>query len=305
MRGKPLILLSLTAIVGLPLLAADPSYADPIAPVNLRTAGNFAILSQAGITTTGVTAIVGDMGVSPIGSTAVTGFSLIMDGGGSFSTSFAVVGKVYAANYASPTPSYLGTAIGDMGTAYSDAAGRSPGLGLTDLNSGNIGGLILAPDVYRWGSSVTITDDLTLDGPANAVWIFQIAGTLEISAGKSVILIGGAQADNIFWQVAGATTLFGSSAFKGTILGATGIAMQDGATLDGRALAGTSVTLIGNTIVNPVAEPGTLSLLALGGLAMLRRRRGVIHGIGDARFPKSSGIAWCLSWFYECSFCRL
>ena len=101
-------------------------------------------------------------------------------------------------------------------------------------------------------------------GGANDVWIFQIAGTLGISPGKMVNLSGGAQPNNIFWQVAGQTTLGTTSQFKGIILDQTAIVMQTGATLDGRALAQTAVTLDANAVTAPVPEPATLTLMGLG-----------------------------------------
>lgn len=93
--------------------------------VDLKTSADYAILAKSGITTTGTTDIVGDIGVSPIADTAITGFSQTMDPSGEFATSPLVTGKVFAANYASPTPSNLTTAVLDMEAAYNDAAGRS------------------------------------------------------------------------------------------------------------------------------------------------------------------------------------
>src|SRR3989338_7131225 len=93
--------------------------------VNLGTAGNFVILAKSGISTTGTTSIVGDIGVSPIDSTAITGFGLIADSSNTFSTSSLVTGKAYAADYAPPTPTKMTTAVSDMETAYTDAAGRT------------------------------------------------------------------------------------------------------------------------------------------------------------------------------------
>ncbi len=217
------------------------------AAVNLRSAGNFVILSKAGISTTGTTSVVGHMGVSPIAATAITGFGLSMDPSRRFSRSVKVSGRVYAATYAAPTPIRLTGAIGDMQTAYTDAAGRTlPDF--TELGSGNIGGLTLAPGLYKWSTAVTIPTDVTISGNDQAVWIFQIAQTLRISSGKQVILKGGARAKNIFWQVAGKTTLGTTSVFNGNILGKTAIVMQTGARLNGRALAQTAVTLDANIV---------------------------------------------------------
>ena len=267
--------LNFAAMAALLLLVAGPSWASPI-PVDLGTAGNFTILAKTGISTTGTTSIVGDIGVSPDFATSLTGFGQILDGSGTFSTSSLVTGKVYAANYTPPTPTYVGTAVSDMQAAYTDAAGRTAdatGLG----TAGNIGGLTFTTGVYAWSTGVTIPTDVTLSGSASDVWIFQIAGTLDISAGKKVTLIGGALAKNIFWQVADVTTLEPTSEFKGIILDQTLIAMQDGATLDGRALAQSAVTLIGDKVTAPVAavpEPCTLLLIGSGlaGLCAWRRR---------------------------------
>jgi len=242
--------LSLSLVPALPAMAAQ-------APVDLGSASNFVILAKSGISTTGNTSIVGDIGVSPIAATAITGFGLIMDSSNQFSTSSLVTGKVYAADYAVPTPAKMTTAVLDMEAAYTDAAGRTDP-DETELGAGNIGGMTLAPGLYKWSSGVTIPTDVTLSGGKNAVWIFQIAGTLDISSATKVILSGGAQAKNIFWAVAGVVALGTTSEFNGNILAKTMIAMNTGATLNGRALAQTAVTLIANTITvpgGPVAPP--------------------------------------------------
>jgi hypothetical protein len=220
------------------------------ASVNLGSAGNYVILAKSGISTTGTTSIVGDIGVSPIAATAITGFSLAADTSNQFSTSTLVNGKVYAADYAVPTPSNLGTSVLDMQTAYTDAAGRSlPDF--TELSAGNIDGMTLAPGLYKWGTVVTIPTGVTLAGGTNDVWIFQIAQDLAVGNGAVITLSGGAQSRNIFWQVAGQTTLGTMSDFKGIILCQTAIVMNSGAVMNGRALAQTAVTLISNTIVQP------------------------------------------------------
>jgi hypothetical protein len=235
------------AIIGMDALAKPPKPPPPkTTAVNLGIAGNFVILSKSGITTTEGTAITGDIGVSPIAATAITGFGLILDSTNTFSTSGLVTGRVYAANYAVPTPKMLTTAVKDMQTAYTNAAGRPHDF--INKGAGNIGGMTLAPGVYEWGTGVTITTDVTLSGSSTDVWIFQIAGTLGISSGIKVTLAGGAQAKNIFWQVAGATTLGTYSTFNGNILGKTNIAMQTGAVLNGKSLAQTAVTLDANTV---------------------------------------------------------
>jgi hypothetical protein len=263
--------LILSAVLALPFLVAGQSHASVI-PVDLGTAGNFTILSESGVSATAGTTVVGDIGVSPIAATGITGLGLIIDSTGTFSTSSMVTGKVYAASYASPTPTYLITAIGDMGTAYTDAAGRAAFV--NELGAGSIGGMIIAPNVYKWSTGVSIPTDVTILGGPNDIWIFQIAGTLGVSPGTEVILSGGAQAKNIFWQVAGQTTLGTTSHFEGIILGGTAIVMDTGATLDGRALAQTAVTLDSNAVVAPVVpEPVTMTLTLIGGAMLGLRRR--------------------------------
>lgn len=222
------------------ILAASP------ASVNLGTAGNFAILTKTGVSTTGSTAIVGDIGVSPISASAITGFALTLPAASAFSTSATVTGKVYASDYAVPSPTNLTTAVSDMQTAYTDAMGRAPDV--TELGAGNIGGLTLAPGVYKWGTGLTIPTDVTLSGSANDVWIFQIAQTLTVSSGAKIILSGGAQANNVFWVVAGQTTIGTTAVFNGNILDQTAIVLNTGATLNGRALAQTAVTLDSNAV---------------------------------------------------------
>jgi len=227
-------------------LAKAAGASGPVA-VNLRSAGSYAVLTESGVTTTGTTAIVGNIGVSPIASTAVTGFALVLDRSKEFATSSLVTGRVYAANYAAPTPSTLTTAIGDMQTAYTDAAGRKNPTA-TEVGAGNIGGKTITPGLYKWSTAVTIPSTLKLSGGASAVWIFQIAKTLTVGSGVSVTLTRGAQARHVFWQVAGKVTLGSTSSFKGTILSKTAIVMKSGASLKGRALAQTAVTLIGNAV---------------------------------------------------------
>lgn len=217
--------------------------------VPLGIAGKFVILAEKGITTTGITAITGDIGVSPITATAITGFGLIMDVSNSFSTSSLVTGKVYAADYAVPTPTKMTAAVSDMELAYVYAAGRAPDV--TELNAGDIGGLTLAPGVYKWGTGLLIPTNVTLAGGPNAIWIFQVAGTLTMSPDIKIILSGGAQARNIFWQVADVVALQDRSHFEGIILGKTNIVLQTGASINGRTWAQTAVTLATATVTRP------------------------------------------------------
>lgn len=217
--------------------------------VNLGTAGDYVILSKSGISTVPPSVITGDLGASPVTATAITGFSLSADSTKAFSTSTQVTGKVYASNYTAPTPSNLTTAIGDMQHAFTDAAGRAPNV--TDLGAGSIGGMTLTSGVYKWGTGVLIPTDITLSGSSTDVWIFQIAKTLTVSSAAKVVLAGGALSKNIFWQVAGAVDLGTTSHFEGVILTQTMIALETGASINGRLLAQTEVSLEKSTVVQP------------------------------------------------------
>ena len=218
-------------------------------PVNLRTAGNYAILAKSGISTVPTSAITGDIGVSPAAATLITGFSLIADSTNVFSTSSQVTGKAYAADYAVPTPSNLTTAIGDMQLAFTDAAGRAPTV--TELGAGNIGGKTLTPGVYKWSTGLLIPTNVILTGSATDVWIFQIAQNLTMSNAAGVSLTGGAVAKNVFWQVAGLVDLGTTAHCEGVILTQTLINMQTGASINGRLMAQTAVTIASSTVVQP------------------------------------------------------
>lgn len=214
---------------------------------DLASAGNYVILAKTGVSNVTGSSIIGNVGVSPAAATYITGFSLVADPSNVFSTSFAVTGKVYAADYAPPTPANLTSAIGSSETSYNDAAGRS-NPDFTELASGNLGGLILTPGLYKWSSSVTIPTAVTFTGGANDVWILQIAGNLAMSSSIQVILSGGALAKNIFWQVAGQVTFGANSHFEGNLLCKTAVNFNNLATMNGRIFAQTMVSLDNNSI---------------------------------------------------------
>lgn len=226
------------------------------AQVDLGLAGNYAIFAKTGIdNAVAPAAVTGNMGVGPgVTSTAITGpWALNLPSGSPFSTSTQVTGNVYAFDYAAPTPTAVTTASTNMGTAYTDAAGRLLPDSL-DLSGGNLGGLTLAPGLYKWGSNVTLPfgTDLTISGGPNDVWIFQISGTLTTAAATRVILSGGAKAKNIFWQVAGTSVTFGANAqFHGVVLAQNAINVGNQAALTSRLLAQTAVNLSQNVVVQP------------------------------------------------------
>jgi hypothetical protein len=221
--------------------------ATTLAVVNLGTAGNYVIVAKTAINNSSTSAITGDLGLSPAAASYITGFSLTKATG--YATSAQVTGKIYAADMAAPTPTNMTTAVNDMLTAYTDAAGR-PTPDFSELGTGNIGGKTLIPGLYKWTSTVTIPTDLTISGGINDVWIFQISGNLTQSSAVKIILSGGALAKNIFWQVAGEVTLGTTAHFEGVLLSKTGITFQTGASMEGKALAQSAVILDANAITN-------------------------------------------------------
>lgn len=230
-------------------VSATPLSLVTTASVDLGQASSYVILTKTGVSNVPTSAITGDIGVSPIAAVALTGFDLVADASNQFSTSPQVTGKIYAADYAVPTPNNLTTAISNMETAYTDAAGRAADY--TELYSGDISGKTLKAGVYKWGTGVLINSDITLNGDANDVWIFQISEGITQANGTRINLEGGAQAKNIFWQAADTVSIGTNAHFEGIILGQKNITFATGASVNGRLLAQTGVTLDQNTVTKP------------------------------------------------------
>jgi hypothetical protein len=241
------ILTSLLLALAIPqmLSAAGP------APVNLGSDANFVILAGATITTTGGGIINGNVGASPITGSAIG------------VTCAQVNGTIYAVDASGPPcavvdPTLLTTAKGDLTIAYNDAAGRTTP---TTVNPGgaystgyDIGGMTIGPGLYKFGIGQTafIETDVTLSGGPDDVWIFQCGADLQVANGVHVILTGGAQAQNIFWQVSSSAVIGTSAVFNGTILASQSITMESTSTMNGRALAfSAGVTFNGNGAAVP------------------------------------------------------
>jgi hypothetical protein len=198
------------------------------APVRLVSATSFAVLGGSTVSNTGPSEVRGDLGAA----TAVDGFPPgTLEG-------FLHVGDPSA-----------GRGRAELASAYDDAAGRT--LCRSHVFE-DLGGRTLTPGLYTSASSLFISSqDLTLDaqGDPQAVFIFQAGAMLTVSAGRRVLLSGGAKAANIYWQVGDSATLETASAFQGTLLAAQSIALHADATLNGRALARTgTITLESNTV---------------------------------------------------------
>jgi hypothetical protein len=203
--------------------------------VPLGSAANFVILAGSTVTSTGPTVISGgDLGLSP--GSAVTGFP---------------PGTLISPAVMHVTDPIAAQAQLDLTTAYNFAAGL-PGAAVL---AGDMSGLTFAPGLYKTSSTVMLSaGNVTLDaqGNANAVFIFQVGSTLTTLGSTQVILAGGAQAKNVFWQVGSSATLGTNSIFMGTIMALQAITLDTGATLTGRALArNAAVTMDSNAVTAP------------------------------------------------------
>jgi len=240
-RRVPSILAAGTSVVAVALvgslvaLGSDAS-AAPVA-VGLGAAGSFAVLAGTGITNTGPTVITGDIGTFPTAS--ITGL-----------TSMTVSGTNHAGD------SVTQGAKTDLTTAYTSAAGEGP----TTAIAADLVGQTLKAGVYNSASAVGLSGVLTLDaaGDPGAVWVFQAGSTLITASGSKVVLLNGAQACHVYWQVGSSATLGTNSTFTGTVLALTSISLQTGATVDGRVLASNgAVTLDSNTITRSACSTAT------------------------------------------------
>src|ERR1039457_199990 len=239
------------------LLAAGP------APVDLGSCAHFTILAGAAVTTTGGGIINGDVGASPI-----TGAAIHL-------TAAQVNGTIYTVDAAGPAgsviaPALLTPAKGDLTTAFNDAAGRLPAPTGSFLKpelvpgSGNFGGMTLVPGLYKFtGTAAASGADVTLTGGPDDVWIFQIAADLQVGGSVHVILAGGAQARNIFWQVGTSAVIGTFAVFTGTIMSDQAITMNTTSAMDGRALAFTAgVTFNGNVGELPTPTAAVFASIA-------------------------------------------
>jgi Ice-binding-like len=246
LRGL-ILLLAATFMASHRILAAGP------APVDLGSCAHFTILAGAAVTTTGGGIVNGDVGAYPI------------DGAAIGVTCAQVNGTIYAVDATGPACAVIDSALllaakNDLTTAINDAAGRTPAPTDPDHlnpNGGNIGGLNLTPGLYKFTGTASITGaDVFLTGGPDDVWIFQIAADLQVGSMRNVILTGGAQARNIFWQVGTSVNIGTSAVFKGTIMSDQAIVMMTSSTLDGRALAftaGVTYNGVGGSIPTPTA----------------------------------------------------
>ena len=242
-KGTKRILIGLVLAVAVMAPHPDATAGQP--PVNLGSASRFSVLAASEITSVPTSAIKGDVGLSPAARSKIAGL-----------TPVEVDGTIFAADDGGAVAVMLTQAQGDLTTAYNDAAGRT--LAPVDVANADLGGRTLPPGLYKSSGTLGLTGNLTLDaqGDPNAVFIFQIVSSLDTAPGSQVILSGRANAANIYWQVGTSATLGTTTIFKGNILADQSIALQTGATLEGRALVRIgAVTLDANAITIPTLRP--------------------------------------------------
>jgi hypothetical protein len=221
------------SLIGLGVVGAPAASASPTPPT-LGKATPFAVLAGTTVTNTGPTVISGDLGVDP--GSAVTGFTTSSTKG----TGTVVNGTQYKAT------SVALTAQHGLTTAYTNAK-TAPST--QTVTGKNLSGMSLTSGVYTSSSNMTLTGTLTLVGTANSVFIFQAGSTLSTGSGSSVVLSGGVQPCNVFWQVSSSATLKTTSKFVGTILASTSASLTKGVAVTGRVLAKTgAVTLLSDKV---------------------------------------------------------
>jgi len=214
--------------------------------VDLGTAQGFAVLAGTTITNAGVTAVVGDIGIHP-GSTAapnITGYGPGADAIEHDGTLYDVDVDGVAAQATEDLASAYATLTDTAGAQAIDRELSTAVLSAGVYASHDDGDFLLSAD-----------GTLTLDGGPDDVWVFRSTSTVTFGANTKVQLIGGAEARNVFWQVATSATIAADSEIVGTILALTSITLALNATLEGRALAGTNVTLAANSITMPAPGP--------------------------------------------------
>ncbi|QCW51154.1 DUF3494 domain-containing protein [Nocardioides dongxiaopingii] len=213
--------------------AAGVAHAEPTV-VPLGVAKEFSVLAGSTITNTGPSTVNRSIGLFP--GTDITGAG-----------SLVVGGTTHAGDQRART------AKSDLTTAYNNAAGQTPRIAADS----ELAGETLVGGIYRRPAAMALNGALTLDGQndPDSVWVFQAGSTLTAGSGSSIVLVRGADACNVFWQVGSSATIGTTTRFVGTIMADQSITMQTGARLRGRALARIgAVTLDTNVITSPQCD---------------------------------------------------
>lgn len=228
--------------------------------INFGLSSPYRVVARSGISATTGTSVSGDIAISTASSNFITGFGLVPDNSGLYSTSSLVSGNIYAPDYGVESAASLALVNNAMGAAYTDAQGRAATF--NEEGAGSIGGLILNAGVHRWSTDVSANTDMILNGSPTDSVILQVGGTFNLAATRNVVLTGGLLPQNVYLVSAGVVTLGANSIFRGNILAATDIIVQNAATVHGRLYAQNNISLIAANIAVPVVNfvglPGSL-----------------------------------------------
>ena len=223
-------------------------------PVALGAAGDFVILSQSGITNVSVSEITGNIGSAPITAASMDSVTCAEISGTIYGADSAYTGSGDTGCFQGDFPAItlVENAVFDMGIAYNDAADRETP-DFTELHAGDLSGQTLEPGLYKWGTGVLISTDMVFDGGPNDVWILQVSGDLTVENMAEMTLAGGAVSRNIFWQIGGPSgAIINSDAHvSGIVLAEKAITVATGASVDGRLLSQTEVSLQQNAVTEP------------------------------------------------------
>ena len=239
-QGAKTVVASVTDPAGNTGTATQALTVDTTTPmVPLGTTSTYSVLAGTGVINTGATNLSGDLGSSP--SNSILGFP-----------PGTVGGTTHAGDSAAAQ------AQTDLTAAYNNAAGRL----LNDSFAGDQNGHTFFGGVHRTSVAFSLTGTMTLDaqGDPGAVFIFQVGAALNTAAASHIVLINGALASRVFWQVLGAVGTGASSTFAGSIMSLGAITIGASAELAGRALSVGTVTLSTNPVYFSNLRPPSVAI---------------------------------------------
>jgi hypothetical protein len=196
--------------------------------LNISQAEDFAILAYASISSIPNSAISGKVGLLPGTRDQITLGSTEVAGGAT---------DIIASDDETIPTNLLSNAKVDMVTAYKEAVNLTPDTDKIGLYEGMLNGQILAGGCYKWNGDLNISKDFTIEGSASDIWVFKIAANFKVGSDVHLTLRGGANAKNIFWQVAGSAVIESGSTMAGTIIAQQSVVMKNHSELIGRTFA--------------------------------------------------------------------